>query len=155
MSWVLVLVGLRICFLLELPFAGGFFFSSWFRFFRSTLLVYRFLLRLYYLGCYTFYSCLPGLVAGWVSASFVRQVLCSCACSMIRAVTDDLGSIIGCFWAKVIDDWLSRPLTRSIPSLSMNGLSRVSFPFNATFRSFRSARISSENWMPCNSFISL
>ena len=54
-SWVLVLIGLQIYLLLVLPLAENFFFASCFRFFRRTLLVYHFLLRLCFLGCCMFF----------------------------------------------------------------------------------------------------
>ena len=50
----LELVGLRICFLLRLLLVGGFYFVSWFRFFRSALLESRFFLRLNFLIWYFF-----------------------------------------------------------------------------------------------------
>ena len=45
----LELGGLRICFLLGFPLVEGFFFVSYFRFFRRALLVNRFLLLLNFL----------------------------------------------------------------------------------------------------------
>ena len=62
---ILVLARLQIYFLLVLLLAESFLPASCFRFFRSTLLVYRFLLGLCFLDYYMFFcSCLSGLAEG-------------------------------------------------------------------------------------------